>query len=56
LDRNGLSVSTEIACRFEPKPPAENSEICILEPIGNRPPAEAEAAYYAQLELTCIAA
>jgi len=28
----------------------------LLEPIGNRPPAEAEAAYYAQLELTCIAA
>ena len=28
----------------------------LPEPIGNRPPAEAEAAYYAQLELTCIAA
>jgi transposase InsO family protein len=28
----------------------------LLQPIGNRPPAEAEAAYYAQLELTCIAA
>jgi hypothetical protein len=28
LDRNGLSVSTEIACRFEPKSPAENSDIC----------------------------
>jgi transposase InsO family protein len=28
----------------------------LLEPIGNLPPAEAEAAYYAQLELTCIAA
>ena len=30
LDRNGLSVSTEIACRFEPKSPAGNSEICSL--------------------------
>jgi putative transposase len=28
----------------------------LLEPIGNIPPAEAEAAYHAQLELTCIAA
>ena len=28
----------------------------LLEPIGNLPPAEAEAAYYAQLVLTCIAA
>src|SRR5712691_11435041 len=28
LDRNGLSVSTETACRFEPKSPAGNSEIC----------------------------
>jgi putative transposase len=28
----------------------------LLEPIGNRPPAEAEAAYYAQLELTRVAA
>jgi putative transposase len=28
----------------------------LLEPIGNLPPAEAEATYYAQLELTCIAA
>jgi putative transposase len=28
----------------------------LLEPIGNLPPAEAEAAYYAQLELTAIAA
>ena len=28
----------------------------LLEPIGNLPPAEAEAAYYAQLELTRIAA
>jgi len=28
----------------------------LLEPIGNLPPAEAEAAYYAQLELTPIAA
>ena len=28
----------------------------LLEPIGNIPPAEAEAAYYAQLELTRIAA
>src|SRR5262249_62121583 len=28
----------------------------LLEPIGNLPPAEAEAAYYAQLEMTRIAA
>src|SRR6266404_4640024 len=28
LDRNGLSVSTETTCRFEPKSPAGNSEIC----------------------------
>jgi putative transposase len=28
----------------------------LLEPIGNRPPAEAEAAYYAPLEMTAIAA
>src|SRR5438309_7831555 len=28
LDRNGLSVSTETACRFEPKSPVGNSEIC----------------------------
>jgi hypothetical protein len=30
LDRNGLSVSTETACRFEPKSPVGNSEICII--------------------------
>src|SRR6202521_5093957 len=30
LDRNGLSVSTETACRFEPKSPVGNSEICML--------------------------
>src|SRR5690242_4473066 len=30
LDRNGLSVSTETACRFEPKSPVGNSEICTL--------------------------
>ena len=28
----------------------------LLEPIGNTPPAEAEAAYYAQLEATPMAA
>jgi hypothetical protein len=28
----------------------------LLEPIGNLSPAEAEAAYYVQLELTCIGA
>ena len=28
----------------------------LLGPIGNRPPAEAEATYYAQLAITCIAA
>ena len=27
LDRNGLSVSTETACRFQPKSPVGNSEI-----------------------------
>src|SRR4051794_34983521 len=32
LDRNGLSVSTETACRFEPKSPVGNSEICIVPP------------------------
>src|SRR5712691_10076736 len=31
LDRNGLSVSTETACRFEPKSPAGNSEICTAQ-------------------------
>src|SRR6478735_20689 len=31
LDRNGLSVSTETACRFEPKSPVGNSEICTRE-------------------------
>src|SRR3954462_12325478 len=31
LDRNGLSVSTETACRFEPKSPVGNSEICSVE-------------------------
>ena len=31
LDRNGLSVSTETACRFEPKSPVGNSEICSWE-------------------------
>jgi hypothetical protein len=30
LDRNGLSVSTETACRFEPKSPVGNSEICTI--------------------------
>src|SRR3954463_4056565 len=30
LDRNGLSVSTETACRFEPKSPVGNSEICSV--------------------------
>jgi hypothetical protein len=33
LDRNGLSVSTETACRFEPKSPVGNSEICTM-PYG----------------------
>jgi hypothetical protein len=28
LDRNRLPVSTETACRIEPKSPAGNSEIC----------------------------
>src|SRR5712671_4287258 len=34
LDRNGLSVSTETACRFEPKSPVGNSEICNLAPAS----------------------
>ena len=33
LDRNGLSVSTETACRFEPKSPVGNSEICTNSPL-----------------------
>src|SRR6266853_4366299 len=36
LDRNGLSVSTETACRFEPKSPVGNSEICTSN--GSREP------------------
>src|SRR5580693_3616484 len=35
LDRNGLSVSTETACRFEPKSPVGNSEICSLDSGGD---------------------
>jgi peptidoglycan/LPS O-acetylase OafA/YrhL len=35
LDRNGLSVSTETACRFEPKSPAGNSEICSVTKYGS---------------------
>src|SRR4051812_46679322 len=35
LDRNGLSVSTETACRFEPKSPVGNSEICNLAPASS---------------------
>ena len=31
LGRNGVPVSTEIGCRFEPKSRAENSEICSFE-------------------------
>jgi hypothetical protein len=34
LDRNGLSVSTKTACRFEPKSPVGNSEICNETPTG----------------------
>src|ERR1700758_3883279 len=34
LDRNGLSVSTETACRFEPKSPVGNSEICRKGKVG----------------------
>src|SRR3954466_10860540 len=37
LDRNGLSVSTEIACRFEPKSPVGNSEICSGKPSVSGP-------------------
>src|SRR6476661_4994071 len=43
LDRNGLSVSTETACRFEPKSPVGNSEICI-DPFGPQPVRQAEHA------------
>src|SRR5947209_18557005 len=39
LDRNGLSVSTETACRFEPKSPVGNSKICILIKAKQRVPA-----------------
>src|SRR6478672_6398651 len=39
LDRNGLSVSTETACRFEPKSPVGNSEICIPTPPARSPAA-----------------
>src|ERR1700757_1799054 len=35
LDRNGLSVSTETACRFEPKSPVGNSEICNSAPVDH---------------------
>jgi hypothetical protein len=35
LDRNGLSVSPETACRFEPKSPAGNSEICKHRAAGD---------------------
>src|SRR5271169_2722447 len=35
LDRNGLSVSTETACRFEPKSPVGNSEICTVAVEGD---------------------
>src|SRR3954471_23726773 len=38
LDRNGLSVSTETACRFEPKSPVGNSEICTGAQIACRVP------------------
>ena len=37
MDRNGLSVSTETACRFEPKSPVGNSEICVS-PAKRCPP------------------
>ena len=36
LDRNGLSVSTETACRFEPKSPVGNSEICTIAELASR--------------------
>src|SRR5258708_5161256 len=36
LDRTGLSVSTETACRFEPKSPVGNSEICSREDRAHR--------------------
>src|SRR6476659_10271296 len=37
LDRNGLSVSTETACRFEPKLPVGNSEICTHPVVPGSP-------------------
>jgi hypothetical protein len=37
LDRYGLSVSTETACRFEPKSPVGNSEICRLDAFRGIP-------------------
>jgi hypothetical protein len=36
LDRNGLSVSPETACRFPPKSPVGNSEICT-QTLGEQP-------------------
>jgi hypothetical protein len=44
LDRNGLSVSTETACRFQPKSPVGNSEICNCGRLGARWRANACAA------------
>jgi class 3 adenylate cyclase len=38
LDRNGLSVSTETACRFEPKSPVGNSETCKKRRYAGRRP------------------
>ena len=53
LDRRGPWRSFE-AVEFEWVDWFNNRR--LLEPIGNLPPAEAEAAYYSQLEVTRIAA
>src|SRR5882757_8134225 len=52
LDRNGLSVSTETACRFEPKSPVGNSEICTAH-LRDRPPPPPRAAP-GQGEFRCV--
>src|SRR5258705_13811144 len=48
LDRNGLSVSTETACRVEPKSPVGNSEICRGIPNSNGEPIRRCTAAYAR--------
>src|SRR5205814_3070748 len=50
LDRNGLSVSTETACRFEPKSPVGNSEICI-DPSASEIPSSRAAVLQVRIHL-----